>query len=309
MLVSICVATYQRPEGLKRLMAGLNRLIFIKIEQPQIEVIVVDNDPNGSAQAFCEQLQLEFKWSLKYFSEPQRGISYVRNKAVAEASTAADFIIFIDDDEVPEPAWLDELSIAQQAYDADVVAGPSLPFFPVADTPTWVIKGKFFESPRYSTGHLLQYAGTNNVLIRAQILRDMDEIFDRRFAITGGEDTHLFMGMYRAGYKLIWADLAVVYEWIPKSRTNITWILQRGYRSYSTYGLCEKELEPLIKVLVRRISTGSGRIAIGTISLLPSIFLGKSQVVQALLQISRGAGMLSGLMGKSYNEYQNIHGD
>jgi succinoglycan biosynthesis protein ExoM len=73
--------------------------------------------------------------------------------------------------------------------------------------------------------------------------------------------------------------------------------------------LCEKELEPLAKVLVRRISTGSGRVAIGMISLLPSMFLGKSQVVQALLQISRGAGMLSGLMGKSYNEYQKIHGD
>ena len=309
MLVSICVATYQRPEGLKRLMAGLDRLIFTKLEQPQIEIILVDNDPTCSARTFCEQFQLQFKWSLKYFSEPQRGISYERNKAVAEASDAADFILFIDDDEVPEPAWLDELLIAQQAYNADVVAGPSLPFFPVPDTPEWVVKGKFFESPRFATGHLLQYAGTNNVLIRAQILRAMDKIFDDRFAITGGEDTHLFMRLHQTGYKLIWADFAVVHEWIPKSRINVTWILQRGYRSYSTYGLCEKELEPLIKVLMRRTSTGSGRIAIGIISLLPSIFLGKSQVVQALLQISRGAGMLSGLMGKSYNEYQNIHGD
>ena len=309
MLVSICIATYQRPEGLKRLLEGIARLIFTNQIQPQIEVIVVDNDPTCSAQAFCEQLRSQFKWSLKYFSEAQRGISYVRNKAVAEVATAADFVLFIDDDEVPEPTWLDELLIVQQAYDADVVAGPSLPFFPVADTPKWVIKGKFFEAPRFITGHLLEYTGTNNVLIRAQILRELGKVFDDRFAITGGEDTHLFMRLYRAGYKLIWADLAVVYEWIPKSRTNVTWILQRGYRSYGTYGLCEKELEPLVKVLARRILTGSGRIAIGIISLLPSIFLGKSQTVQALLQIARGAGMLSGLMGKSYNEYQNTHGD
>jgi succinoglycan biosynthesis protein ExoM len=309
MLVSICVATYQRPEGLKRLMAGLDRLIFTDRAQPQIEVIVVDNDPTCSAQAFCEQLQSQFKWSLKYFSEPQRGISYVRNKAVAAASNAADFILFIDDDEVPEPAWLDQLLIAQAAHDADVVAGPSLPFFPLTDTPAWVIKGKFFELPRFDTGHLLEYTGTNNVLVRAQILRDLDKVFDDRFAITGGEDTHLFMRLYRAGYKLIWADLAVVYEWIPQSRTNVAWILQRGYRSYGTYGFCEKELEPLRKVLVKRTVTGTGRITIGIISLLPSILLGKAQVVHALLQIARGAGMLSGLMGKSYNEYQNTHGD
>ena len=159
-------------------MAGLDRLIFTDRVQPQIEVIVVDNDPTCSAKVFCEQLQSQFKWSLKYFSEPQRGISYVRNKAVAAASNAADFILFIDDDEVPEPAWLDQLLIAQAAYSADVVAGPSLPFFPLTDTPAWVITGKFFELPRFNTGHLLQYTGTNNVLVRAQILGPLQSLAD-----------------------------------------------------------------------------------------------------------------------------------
>ncbi len=309
MLISICVATYQRPEGLKRLMGGIDRLIFTHHETPQIEVIVVDNDPICSAREFCQQLTANFKWSLKYLSEPQRGISYVRNQAVAAVATDADFVLFIDDDEVPEPAWLEELLTVQSAYNADVVAGPSLPFFPAADVPTWVIKGKFFEAPRYPTGHLLKFTSTNNVLLRARIFREMDQIFDERFALTGGEDTHFFMRVYRAGYKLVWADLAVVYEWVPKSRTNIKWILQRGYRCHSTYGLCEKELEPLTKVLVRRISTGSGRIAIGIITLLPSILLGRALFVHALLQICRGAGMFSGLMGRSYQEYQSVHGD
>ncbi len=309
MLISICVATYQRPEGLKRLLVGIDKLIFDQDQTPQIEVIIVDNDPSCSAREFCEQLQADFRWSLKYFNEPQRGISYVRNKAVAEVAPNADFVCFIDDDEVPEPEWIRELLVVQREYQADVVAGPSLPFFPAVDTPKWVVKGKFFEAPRYSTGHLLKFTGTNNVLVRANIFRTMDRIFDQRFAITGGEDTHFFMRVYRAGYKLVWADLAVVYEWVPQSRTNIKWILQRGYRCHSTYGLCEKELEPLIKVLVRRISTGTVRIAIGIITLVPSLLLSRALFVHALLQISRGVGMLSGLMGKSFAEYQTIHGD
>jgi succinoglycan biosynthesis protein ExoM len=274
-----------------------------------IKVIVVDNDPTCPARAFCEQFQSQFKWSIKYFSEAQRGISYVRNKAVAEIDPNADFALFIDDDEVPAPDWIEQLLIVQQAYDADVVAGPSLPFFPEPDVPKWVTNGHFFEPQRYQTGHLLKYAGTNNVLVRARILRAMDRVFDERFALTGGEDSHLFMRLDRAGYKLVWADLAVVHEWIPKSRTNVKWILQRGYRCYGTYSLCEKELEPLPQVLAKRLSTGSGRIAIGIVSLLPALFLGKSKFVQALLQISRGAGILSGLAGKSYNEYQHTHGD
>jgi succinoglycan biosynthesis protein ExoM len=310
MLISICVATYQRPEGLKRLLDGIDRLIFTRCDTPQIEVIVVDNDPTCSAQTFCQQLRSSFQWELKYFSEPQRGISYVRNQAVAQVSPSADFVAFIDDDEVPEPSWLEELLTIQQIYAADVVAGPSPPFFPDPDVPQWVIKGKFFEPLRYPTGHLLKFTSTNNVLVKAQILREIQPIFDERFALTGGEDTHLFMRVYRAGYKLVWADAAIVYEWIPKSRTNAKWILQRGYRCHSTYGLCEKELEPaLIKVLARRISTGTGRITIGLISLLPAIVIGKHLLIQSLLQISRGAGMLSGLLGRSYEEYRSTHGD
>jgi succinoglycan biosynthesis protein ExoM len=309
MLVSICVATYQRPEGLKRLMAGLDRLVFTNREVPSIEVIVVDNDPTCSARDFCQQLQASFKWSLKYFSEPQRGVSHVRNRAVAEADPNTDFISFIDDDQVPELNWMEELLTVQQQYDADVVAGPYLAYYPATKVPKWVIQGKFFDSPRYPTGHLINLTGTGNVLIRSQVLKAMDKIFDERFALTGGEDTHLFMRIYRAGYKMVWADAAMVSEWVPESRTNIKWILRRGYRCHSTYAICEKKLDPLMKVLSRRIPTGSSRIAIGIVTLLPSLLLGRSSLVHALLQIAQGAGMFSGLIGKSYEEYKSIHGD
>jgi succinoglycan biosynthesis protein ExoM len=307
MLISICVATYQRPEGLKRLMAGLDRLIFNQHEIPQIEVIIVDNDPTCSAQEFCEQLKSNFRWSLKYFVEPQQGVSYVRNKAIAEVAIDAEFVLFIDDDEVPEPAWVEELLLAQATYQADVVAGPSVPYFPTADVPEWVIKGKFFDLKRFPTGHSIDFAGAGNVLIRARILREMGKIFDERFALTGGEDTHFFMRVARAGYKLIWADLAVVYEWIPQSRINLKWILLRGFRSHSSYTICAKEFNPLPQVLVTRIFTGTGRIAFGIVSLLPSILLGRAFFVHAILQTFRGAGLLAGLIGRSYEEYKGSH--
>lgn len=307
MLVAVCVATYKRPEGLKRLMVGLNQLTFIEIERPNIEVIIVDNDANNSAQAFCEQLQPYFKWQLKYCNEPQQGISYARNKAIASVSRHTDFLVFIDDDEVPESSWLEKLLSVQQAYDADVVAGPVLPYFPDRDVPSWAIKGRFFEPQRYPTGHLLKVAFTGNVLIRFQILKTMNKMFDERFALTGGEDTHFFMRLYRAGYKMVWADEAIAYEWVPKSRTNVQWILKRGYRCYISHGLCEKEFYPLIQVLPKRLITGTGRIVLGLLGFVPSLFLSRHLFIQALLQICRGAGMLSGLAGRRYEEYKNIH--
>lgn len=308
MLIAICVATYKRPEGLKRLLAGLNQLTFSYIEHPQIEVIVVDNDANRSAEAVCQNVKSDLKWPLKYVTESQRGISYARNKAIVSASPDVDFVAFIDDDEVPEPNWLEELLSVQQTYEADVVGGPVLPRFLTDDVPQWVIKGKFFEPQRYPTGYLLKFAASGNVLISSQVLKGMNKIFDERFALTGGEDTHFFMRVYRAGYKLVWADEAIAYEYIPQSRINVKWILQRGYRCYSTYGLCEKEFDPLLQVLSRRITTGTGRIVLGIISLFPSLFISRHLLIAALLQIYRGAGMLSGLAGKHYQEYKSIHG-
>jgi succinoglycan biosynthesis protein ExoM len=39
MLVSICIITYQRPEGLKQLINKLDRLEFKDIDPPRIELL------------------------------------------------------------------------------------------------------------------------------------------------------------------------------------------------------------------------------------------------------------------------------
>ena len=274
-LVAICVITYQRPKGLERLLNGLNRLTFSQSKSLDVRVIVVDNDSTGSASQVCESIIPSFKYPLTYSIEPCRGISNARNRAIAYVPQEADFVAFIDDDEVPEASWLNELLTTQYEYDADVVSGSVLPYFPSKTVATWVIKGRFFERPRYPTGHLRKTAATNNVLVRGEIFRTMEKHFDVRFALTGGEDGHLFRRIYRAGYKIVWSDLALVYEWIPESRTNIKWLLQRTYRTYSTFSLHEKEFNGSIKTQSIAAIKASGRIIIGILLILPSLILGK----------------------------------
>ncbi len=295
--ISICISTYQRPEGLRRLLDGLDRLTFTQISPPAIEVIVVDNDASRSANEFCENRKHSFKWSLKYDHELQQGVSYTRNRTIANTSEDSDFIVIIDDDEVPVAEWLEELLLTQQQYNADVVSGPVLAHFEGDNVPQWIEQGKFFEPHRYPTGQPINVAFTNNVLIRSSILKGLEQVFDERLAIKGAEDTYLFMRLRKDGYHIVWSDEAIVYEWIPQSRTNLKWLLQRGYWGWSSYSLFEKELYPSLYLQTLRFIKGCGLIVAGALALIPSAFKGKYKLSQALLNLYRGAGTLSGLLG------------
>ena len=305
MLISICVATYKRPKRLRLLLEALNQLVFKKTEKPEIEVIIVDNDSAGVADKICEEVKPQFQWILKTGVERERGITYARNKTIDMASSDANFIAILDDDEIPEPSWLEELLLVQDKYGSDIVTGPVIPRFENKEVPDWIVKGKFFEPPRYPTGKIRPVAYTNNVLVKAEILKNLNPAFDNRFAILGGSDCFLFLNLHKAGHEIVWADDALVYDNIPSSRTNLKWILFRGYRQPSSYSSAEKELYPSLAIQSIRILKGLALIGIGLLRLIPSLLVEKAAVVNSLLYICRGLGTLGGLSGVFYEEYKN----
>ncbi|HEX2190387.1 MAG TPA: glycosyltransferase [Longimicrobiaceae bacterium] len=306
--VAVCVATLQRPLLLGALLESLGTLEFRKRAPVDLFIVVVDNDGNETAREVVEAARDRLPFPVVYTVEPTRGIPHARNRGVGVAlREGAEFVAFIDDDEVASPGWLDELLDVQHASGADVVSGPSLPRF-APEVEQWVIDGGFFTYPRYATGESIPIAATNNVLVSARLFRDRPEPFDPAFGLSGMDDSHFFMRVKKEGAKLVWADEALVEEFIPASRARARWIIRRAFRIGNGYVFCVRTLHPPHRWVVPRVAGALARIGYGALLLPVAAVQGRAPLVGAMRTISNGVGSLVALAGKRYQEYTVIHG-
>jgi len=307
MRVAICIATYNRLEGLRRALSGL------ALQQPvpagndpvEAEIVVIDNNPGGEAGAVVEELRPRLPWPLRYVHQPQRGLSHARNAALDNADSA-DFVAFLDDDEVPAADWFRCLIQAQRRSDADVVAGPVLPIFETVP-PQWMTAGGFYEQARYPDGAVIKVAYTGNVLFRRPLVLALGLRFRDELNLTGGEDVDFFSRLRLGGARLRFAAAAVMYESIPRHRLTLGWLLRRWFRT----GNCEAILyfDSHQGLAGRLVMAGRGVLRIGLglaafTALVPLAALNRRHWLAArLYTVARGCGMLASAFNLYYQEY------
>jgi glycosyltransferase involved in cell wall biosynthesis len=311
MHIVVCVITLNRPDGLRTALRGLDAQMLPgggETGDITLSLVVIDNDPEGGARAVCDALRPALACRLTYGIEPRRGIPFARNRAVAVArAQGADWIGFIDDDEEPAAGWLAELVRVQASTGADVVTGPVVPRF-VGSPPAWAEKGRFFQRLRHATGARRDRAFTNNVIFRAAVFDRVHPHFDERMALTGGSDSHFSRRVHRAGFRIVWADAAEVFETFPASRVSPAWVYQRAYRIGTTTAFIQRDL--------RGVSIASGfvlpiagyRVLKGSVQALLGLAFSAHWRVAGVRQLAYAAGMVVGLFGGRYNEYARTHG-
>ena len=94
--ISICVPTFKRRELLSRRLDAIESQADVPVP---FAVVVVDNDPLGTARLVVEEFSIRSSVSVRYIHEPRQSISIARNTAVANAE--GKYIAFVDDDECP----------------------------------------------------------------------------------------------------------------------------------------------------------------------------------------------------------------
>lgn len=314
--VAIGVLTFRRPMELAHCLtlvaehvaatapdgAGLRARSLI------VTLLVVDNDPAGSARATVEAVRaiVEPAVRLQYVIEPTPGIAAARNRALDETADA-DVLVFIDDDEWPTESWLAPLLSEWERSGATAVMGRVVSRF--ASTPDpWVEAGEFFRRRSLPTGTDIQVAAAGNMLLdRVEVAR-LGVRFDEALALGAGEDSLFSRQLVRGGGRIAWCEESVVIDRVPNDRMTRRWVLDRARSHGNTETVVALRMSegPSERARVRltalgrgaaRAVAGTGRFGFGLAS------RSLRHQARGLRTAYRGVGIASGALGVAVQEY------
>ncbi|HEX6096763.1 MAG TPA: glycosyltransferase [Thermoanaerobaculia bacterium] len=321
--VALCIATYRRPAQLAALLDALARLDTA--DAGGLVVAVVDNDAAASARAIVDAARAALPFPVVYDVEPERNISLARNRSVRLAlERGAEWLAFIDDDEVPRREWLAELLRVQRATGAEVVTGPVIAHLP-EETPRW-LRGAFSRDRHLPDGTPVPIAETANALVSRRVIDEMElrppedrpagrrpasrrdagapgivsaveGPFEPEFGLSGGGDTRFFLRARLGGARIVWAAGAVVEEDVPPSRVRLGWLLRRAYREGNASAFVERGVLPLARWVPRRVAAACAHFVLG-LGLTPFA------PVRGLRLMANAVGSLAGTLGIRYFEYR-----
>ena len=252
--IIVCICTYKRPIYLEQCLESL----LAQSCEENFEIAVIDNDKNQSASNIIKKINNS---KIHYFVENKRGIASARNKCVNICKkNCADYLVFIDDDEIADKNWLKELLCANKRYQSDIIVGPVLCRFEKTPEP-WIEK-VFFTRKQYNSGQKMRNGATGNVLLNMDVFKHFnDNPFDEKFNFMPGEDTDFFRKLKKINYDIIWCNESIAFENISIIRTKLKSCLIRAFNSGNStfyiykmqknnfvFSLC-KSFTELIKIL------------------------------------------------------------
>lgn len=301
MNISLCIATYRRPERLSALLDDL-----VKQQLLPNEVVVVDNDAAGSAHTVVERRRaLGAPFPIHYDIQPVKNISLTRNRTVQLAS--GNWIAFIDDDERAPADWLRQLVETVILCAADGALGPVEPIVP-DNAPAWIRHGRFYHWARMKTGAVIPLNNLRfgNVLLWGDLLRDTCTPFDPDYGLTGGEDGDLLGRLVQQGARIVWCDEAIVHEPVEAARLSLRWLLLRALRGGQDFA--RHRLTGRFGYLT---FAGRGRLFLRALlqsAMAAGLALlfwprGRHHAVYWLLKASANLGKMSIFLGWHYREY------
>ena len=300
--VAIGIPTFRRPDKLATLLAELPaRISEVGLERP-VRVLVVDNDPSGSAREVAESAGPH----VEYVIEPTPGIAAVRNRLLDEAAGSR-LLAFIDDDERPLQHWLSALVATWVTYGSAAVMGRVISVFPDEVDP-WLLGTGVFRRRERPTGLQIPVAAAGNLLLDLDQVRSLGIRFDTSLGLAGGEDTLFSRMLVAAGGRIVWCNESRAEDDVPAERLTRQWAMRRAYNGGNLAVDNDLRSEPSAMrrpaIRVRRFLGGIARTVFGWLRHVWGRVRGDQEHdARGLRTAYRGWGMVAGAVGRRHLEY------
>jgi GT2 family glycosyltransferase len=235
---SIIIPTFDRALLLQRTLDSV-----LKLRLPPswaCEILVIDNDPAGSAERVVAETAKKGVFPIRYLPELKRGASQARNRGISES--VYDHVIFFDDDVVVSGEWLEGYAECQRILSPACVVGPVEPLFD-AQVPPWITPGilrKITQAYTRKGGDLTvlqekahEIPGCNFGVLKS-VVRQAGG-FDVRLGFAdganiGGEDFYFGYELRRLGKPTVYAPRCSIKHSIGEKKLSVSGLRARYER-------------------------------------------------------------------------------
>jgi GT2 family glycosyltransferase len=233
--VSVIIPTHDREDFLIDALDSVARQQAIA---GAYELLVVENAPSPRLGPRITEFSRSSPVAVRYVHEPRPGLHHARHRGALEAHGS--ILVYVDDDVLAPPGWLDGLVAPFADRSVAIVGGPVRPLWEVPP-PDWVagIPDSYFslldlgdreQELRYPDG-----AYGCNMAIRRDTLFEVGGFnpdamgWDHRlFWLRGDGETGLHLKVAQAGYRVLYVPSAGLMHRMPASRVTPRAIRHRG---------------------------------------------------------------------------------
>ncbi len=232
---TVALCTHNHGDRLVRTLADLREL---RAPDAPWELLFVDNACSDDTPSLLSREAWPAGWQVRAVREEKLGLSNARNCALHEAR--GEYLIFIDDDETPDPGWLRAFETLIRDHAPDAFGGRIEVLFE-GGRPVWLtddLLGFLGQLNRSDVVAPLTEPGTSFHGGNFGVLRKVceavgafDPMLGRKGSDnTGGEEVDFYRRLLAAGSSVWWTPDAVIHHRIQAAKLKRSYFLDLHYR-------------------------------------------------------------------------------
>jgi glycosyltransferase involved in cell wall biosynthesis len=238
-LLIVAFCTFKRADRLGKLVGALRAQSC----PVPFEILAVNNNSPDDTLAVLEALQGQSGATLRVVTETAPGIVPARNRALAEA-IGSDILVFIDDDELPQPGFLEAAHDAIVNEGAQCAGGRIEIDFSPFGRPGWLddeVAGFLGRLDHGASPLWIADDSTpiwsGNTAYAMPFFRDHPDLrFDPRYnrageGIGGGEDAMMLRALLQLGAKIRYRPDMAVWHSVERWKLNQRYFLKLHYQA------------------------------------------------------------------------------